>query len=148
MVVNALMRLFQCRPNGSLVLWVVLSSPQCARYLKITQNVAIVWIVAFSTNFCPIRVDLSGNTERPQALAFQKLAQLDHFWHFYLTFVYSKYKRCLLHSQCWMRHFLWFSNTANVPVSWLFPKKYCILVYHPVDGLYFLADLPAWADFH
>ena len=26
------------------------------------------WIVAFSTNFCPIKIDLSGNTVSPQAL--------------------------------------------------------------------------------
>ena len=40
------------------------------------------WILAFSTNFCPIKTDLSGNTVWPQALGFQKLAKLDHFWHF------------------------------------------------------------------
>ena len=37
------------------------------------------WILAFSTNFCPIRADLSGNTFWPQASGFQKLAKLDHF---------------------------------------------------------------------
>ena len=35
-----------------------------------------------------------------------------HFWHFWLTFVYSKCKRSSLRSQCWMRLFLWFSNTV------------------------------------
>ena len=31
--------------------------------LKITQNVAFeFWHLAFSTNFCPIKIDLSGNT--------------------------------------------------------------------------------------
>ena len=46
-----------------------------------------VWILAFSTNFCPIKADLSGNTVWPQALRFQKLAKIDHFWHFKWIFV-------------------------------------------------------------
>ena len=32
-------------------------------------------ILAFSTNFCTIKIDLSGNTVWPQALGFQKLAK-------------------------------------------------------------------------
>ena len=40
------------------------------------------WILAFSTNFCPTKSDLSGNTVWPQASGFQKLAKMDHFWHF------------------------------------------------------------------
>ena len=39
-------------------------------------------ILAFSTNFCPIKTDLSGNTVWPKAPDFQKLAKMDHFWHF------------------------------------------------------------------
>ena len=35
------------------------------------------WILAFSTNFCPIKTDLSGNTVWPQALGFQKIANLE-----------------------------------------------------------------------
>ena len=42
------------------------------------------WILAFSTNFCPIKSDLSGNTVWPQVF------------------------------QCWMRLFLWFSNTMCI----------------------------------
>ena len=38
-------------------------------------------ILVFSTNFCPIKTDLSGNTIWPQASDFQKLAKIDHFWH-------------------------------------------------------------------
>ena len=55
-----------------------------AQCLKITQNVAFEFFlrVAFFTNFCPIKTDLSGNTVRPQASSFQKLAKMDHFWHF------------------------------------------------------------------
>ena len=34
------------------------------------------------TIFCPIKTDLSGNTLWPQASGLQKLAKIDHFWHF------------------------------------------------------------------
>ena len=89
------------------------------------KQVHIVWkllkishlnfsILAFSTIFCPIKTDLSGNTVGPQASVFQTLAKLDHFWHFQLTFVHSKYKHSSLRSQCWMRLFLWFSNTVHM----------------------------------
>ena len=37
------------------------------------------WVLAFSTNFCPIKTDLSGNTIWPQASGFQKLAKMIHF---------------------------------------------------------------------
>ena len=40
-----------------------------------------IWILAFSTSFWPIHTDLSGNSVLPQALGFQKLAKIDHFWH-------------------------------------------------------------------
>ena len=54
--------------------------PHC---LKITQNVSFEFLMlAFSTNFYPIKTDLSGNTGRPQASGFQKLAKMDHFGHF------------------------------------------------------------------
>jgi len=66
------------------------------------------WNLAFSTNFCPIKTDLSGNTFWPQALVFPKLAKMDHFWYFWLTFVHSKYKHSSLRSQCWMRLLLIF----------------------------------------
>ena len=79
-----------------------------------------IWILAFSTNFCPIKTDLSGNTVWQQALGFQKLAKMDHFVH-------SKCKRSSLRSQCWMRLFLWFSNT----VSSIFQKK--IITLKPVN---------------
>ena len=67
-------------------------------------------ILAFSNNFCPIKTDLPGNTVWPQASGFQKLAKMDHFWLFKSTFVHSKCKRSSLHSQCWLRLFLWFSD--------------------------------------
>ena len=49
-----------------------------------------IWILAFSTNFSPIKTDLSGNTVSPQASGFQKLAKMNNFWHFQWTFVHSK----------------------------------------------------------
>ena len=71
-------------------------------------------ILAFSTNFCPIKSDLSGNTVWPQASGFQKLTKMDQ-----LTFVHSKCKCSLLRSQCWMRLFLWFSNTVHLCIFFL-----------------------------
>ena len=41
-----------------------------------------IWILAFFFIFCPIKTDLSGNTVWPQASVFQKLAKIDHCWHF------------------------------------------------------------------
>ena len=41
-----------------------------------------IWILAFSTNLCPIETDMSGNTVWPQSSSFQKLAKIVHFWHF------------------------------------------------------------------
>ena len=38
-----------------------------------------IWILAFSTNFCPINIDLSSNTVWPHASAFKILAKMDHF---------------------------------------------------------------------
>ena len=54
------------------------------RYNTLFENYSKrrIWILAFSANFCPIKTDLSGNTNWPQALGFQKLAKMDHFWHF------------------------------------------------------------------
>ena len=39
-------------------------------------------ILAFFANFCPIKIDLSGNTVWPQASGLKKLAKMDHFWRF------------------------------------------------------------------
>ena len=41
-----------------------------------------------------------------------KLAKIDQFWRFWGTFVHLKCKCSSLRSQCWMRLFLWFSNTV------------------------------------
>ena len=45
--------------------------------MKITHNVAFaISILAFSTNFLPIKSDLSGNTVWPPESGFQKVAKL------------------------------------------------------------------------
>ena len=60
------------------------SSLQC---LKITQNIAFEFSnFGIFHQFWPIRTGLSGNTVWPQASGFQKLAKLDHFWHFLINF--------------------------------------------------------------
>ena len=49
----------------------------------ITQNILFeCFILVFSTHFCPIRIDLSGNTVLQQVSDFQKPFKKDHFWHF------------------------------------------------------------------
>ena len=50
------------------------------------QTLSYFPILAFSTNFCPIKTDLSGNTVWPQASGFQKLAKIEHFCHFFIYF--------------------------------------------------------------
>ena len=64
-------------------------------------------IMAFSTNFCLIKCDLSGNT-----VWLQISPKWTIFWHFYLIFGHLICKRSSLRSQCWMRLFQWFSNTV------------------------------------
>ena len=50
------------------------------------------------TIICLIKSDLSGNTVWPQASGFQKIANMDNFWPFQLTFVHSNCKRSSLGS--------------------------------------------------
>ena len=69
----------------------------------------IFGILEFFTNFWPIKSDLSGNTVGPQASGFQKLFQI---WPF-LAFLMKNCIRSSLRSPCWMRLFLWFSNTVQ-----------------------------------
>ena len=52
-----------------------------AHCLKITQNVAFEFF-NFGIFHQFLSYDLSGNTVRPQASGFQKLAKMEHFWHF------------------------------------------------------------------
>ena len=74
------------------------------RFLKTRQNSPSL---AFLINFCPIQIDLSGNTVWPQASGFQK-----PILAFFMNFC-PNCKRSSLRSQCCkMRHFLWFSNTV------------------------------------
>ena len=78
----------------------------------------------FPPIFGPIIIDLSGTTVWQQASGFQKLAKMDHFGYFWWTFVYLKCKHSSLRSQCWMRLFLWFSNTVK-----LFSFCWCVIVW-------------------
>ena len=56
-------------------------------FLRIFQPITVfenhkkcrIWILTISINFYPFRNDLSGNTVRPQASGFQKLAKIDPF---------------------------------------------------------------------
>ena len=86
--------------------------PQSSHCLITTQNVVFLIfdfsILAFSTRFCFIKSDMSGNTVWSQASGFQKLTKIDDLWHL----LHSKCKCSSLRSQCWMRLFLWFSNTV------------------------------------
>ena len=45
---------------------------------EITQNVAFEFL-PFSNNFCPFKIDLSGNTVLPQPSGFQKSPKLTIF---------------------------------------------------------------------
>ena len=76
-------------------------------------------ILAFSTNICPIKIDLSGTTVWPQVSSLKKVVKIDYFWLFWWTFVHSKCKRSSLRSQCWMRPFRWFSNTVII-LTWIY----------------------------
>ena len=95
-----------------------------------------VWTLAFSTNFCPIKTDLSGNTVWQQASPFQKLAKMDNFCHFYLTFVHSKCKRSSLRSQCWMKLSVIFKHRA-----FLDSGNFCGMFYTKCPTVYQLRNL-------
>ena len=75
-----------------------------------------------STNFCRIKIDLSGNTVWPQASDLQKLAKMDNFGHFLFTFVYSKcIQKCYkmrLFEDFYLLCFTWFFYQFNGLVNW------------------------------
>ena len=58
------------------------AKPQHSVWKSLKMSHLNFGILAFFTNFSPIKTDLSGNTVWPQASGFQKLAKMDHFWHF------------------------------------------------------------------
>ena len=92
--------------------------------------------MAFSTNFCTIKSNRSGNT------VWQPATEIEPFLAFYWTFVHSKYKCSSLHSQCWMRLFLWFSNTVEMSkalVVYLFSSSFknrCFFTIMTMFGLF------------
>ena len=44
------------------------------------------WILPFSSNFCPLKSGLSGNTVWQQVSDFKKIAKIDHLWAFIMNF--------------------------------------------------------------
>ena len=57
---------------------------------EITQNVSVeFWIFGISSNFCTIKIDLSGNTVWVQATCFLKLAKVEPF----LAFLIARFAR-------------------------------------------------------
>ena len=79
---------------------------------------------------------------------FQKLAKIDHFWHFWWTFVHSKWKNC---SQYWMRLFLWFSNTVEPQSSGIsfhsssgWWPKFKVWIFHLFPGWQGANGTPCW----
>ena len=66
---------------------------QCLKILKKSHfvNKCLLWILAFSTNFCPIKTDLSGISVWPQALGFQ----MDHFWQSF-SVIFKHRAACIL----------------------------------------------------
>ena len=86
-------------------------------------------ILVFFTNFCQIKTDLSGNAVWPQASSFKKLAQMDHFRHFWFKFCpFKKCKSSSLRSPCLMRLFLYLRDLssslimASAPLSGFSPQ--------------------------
>ena len=70
--------------------------PHC---LKITQNVVFeFW--RFPPIFVVLKLTCLVTLFDCKLQVFKKLAKMDHFWHFELTFVHSKCKRSSLRSQC------------------------------------------------
>ena len=67
-------------------------------------------ILAFSINFCPVKIEHSGITVWPQASGFQNWP----FLAFLMKVCSSICNRSLLRSQVWMRLFLWFSNIVKM----------------------------------
>ena len=69
--------------NSQWCWWIILTTKRLHIVWKLVKMSHLkFWILAFSTTFCLIKTDLSGNTVWPQASGFQKLAKMDHFWHF------------------------------------------------------------------
>ena len=90
------------------------SFPYCVPYSSIVfENFPkyLIWVTAFSPIFVQSKLACLVTLFDRKIQVFKKLAKIDHFWHFYWTFVHSKRKCSSLRSQFSMRLFLWFSNT-------------------------------------
>ena len=76
-----LVPILKSKLKSSIFRWIDFEFSHC---LKITQNVAFEFLTFwhFPPIFVLFKTELSGNSVWPQALGFQKLAKMDHFWHF------------------------------------------------------------------
>ena len=81
-------------------------------------------ILAFSTNFCPTKIDLSGNTVWPQASRFQKHAKLTIFDLFNLLLSIHNINVARFFRNVVWDFFLLFSNTVLPPSSAFQRKSY------------------------
>ena len=81
------------KQNKKLSFYLIFCPRICTQCSKITKKSHFIFqkVLAFFTDFCPINIDLSGNTVWAQVLGYQK----DTF-----------------RSQWWMRLFLQFPNTV------------------------------------
>ena len=86
-----------------------------------------IWILAFSTNFCPIKTDLSGNTVWQQASRFQKLAKLSIIDIF--NELLSTQNINVVRSQCWMIFFCEFQTPCGI---WIFFNDFQTLCFTKV----------------
>ena len=82
-------------------------------------------ILAFSSNFCRFKTDMSGDRWNclTASFRFSKTRQNGPFVAFLINFCPLKCKRSSLRSQCWMRLFLWFSNTVIRILLFLKPQN-------------------------
>ena len=89
------------------------------------ENDSKCLILAFSTNFCTIKIDLSGNTVWQQTSGFQKLAKIDHFGQFQWTFAHStfcSFKIDLSGNTVW-QHFFGFQKFALLTIFCIFNEQ-------------------------
>ena len=57
---------------------VILIDPPCLKITQAKMSHLNISSMAFSTNFCPIKIDLSGNAVQSPSLRFQKVAKMGY----------------------------------------------------------------------
>ena len=81
--------------------------------LKIAKNVAFEFLcLGIFTNFCSIKIDLSGNTVWPQTSTFQKNRQTWLFFCIFSELLCSQNVNVARFARNAEWDFLWFSNTV------------------------------------